>query len=88
MQIKRTVTFAVTNHILKTCALMVLRGQMIPAGTLVEVSQNEAADMLRRCKAVAATEAEIASAPTIIHSRTIDGEPHPGAWRAAFAWSH
>lgn len=86
MQIERTVTLAVTNTILKMTGTVMIGGNFAKPDSLVEVSSQEASDLLHRGKAVPATEAEVAAATTIAATGTIDKMPDPLTWRAAAAW--
>ena len=88
MQITRTVTLSVTNTVVKITQSVAMSGEIAKAGTMFEVSANEARDLIYRGKAVAATEAEVEEATSIRATGTIDAPsgPDPLTWRAAAAW--
>lgn len=88
MQIERTVTLTVTNKIVKIVGVLAIGGLIRKPGEIIEASLTEANDLIRRGKAVAATEAEVDAAETIVATGTIDQPTGPDAltWRAAAAW--
>ncbi|CAN7353252.1 hypothetical protein LJR143_001866 [Pseudoxanthomonas sp. LjRoot143] len=88
MQIERTVSLIVTNKVVRMTGTVAIGGEVRRPGVIVEASLNEANDLIRRGKAVPATEAEVESAETIVATGTIDQPAGPDglAWRAAATW--
>lgn len=72
MKVEKSVSITVENVILRTTSPLVLCGDLLPAGTLIEVSQDEAANIKSRNRAVDATEAEVAAGVKPVASGTID----------------
>lgn len=87
MQVERTVNLNLTNWILKVLSPIAIGGEACKEGTIIEVSADEARNLLHRGKAVEATEAEVTAAgASVVKSRTIDRGPDPDAWRTAATW--
>lgn len=72
MKFESKVSIALVSHILKTTTPIVLRGKMLPAGTFIDVSPSEAANLKSRSRAVDATYVEFSASEQVFASGTID----------------
>ena len=90
MQIERIISLTVKNKVVRITGTVAIGGQVRRPGAIVEASLTEANDLIRRGKAVAATEAEVEAAETVIATGTIDQPTGPDGltWRAAAAWGN
>ena len=88
MKIERTVSLTISNVIIKLTAAVAICGDVRRPGELIEASETEAKGLILRGKAIAATQAEVDGATTIIATGTIDRPtgPDPLTWQAAAAW--
>jgi hypothetical protein len=81
------VNVMVSTRFVKSVDPFAIKGSIVRSGQIAEVSLIEAGDLLRRGRAVAATEAEVSAATTIVRSGTVDPSPDPQTWRDAVSSS-
>jgi len=87
MNKEHSVSVTISTRFVKAVAPFCIKGAIVGPGQIAEISPIEAGDLIRRRRAVAATEAEVTAAQTIARSGTVDPGPDPQSWRAAVASS-
>ncbi|MGY1520161.1 hypothetical protein [Luteimonas sp. A482] len=83
MNKEHSVSVTVSTRFVKAVAPFCIKGAIVGSGEIAEISLIEAADLIRRRRAVVATEAEVTAAQTVVRSGTVDPGPDPQSWRAA-----